>query len=427
MTEPGPGVSPGRPRSPGARSGRRHPRADASADARNRQERGRLRRRQIIDAAVELFAAKGYRGTGVAALADRVGMTATGLLYYFGTKERLLQEVAAERDRVDAADPVASLTLSGLRELGRRNAETAELTRLYVVLGAESLDPGHPLHDFFVRRYETGRHLVRSILGAERERGRLRPDVDVEQIAREVLAVLMGLEIQWLADPDGIDLPATVEAYIDRLVRELTLKRPSTAPTTTTTAAAPGQQGLFVPPAPPKTAKAAVTRQRLLEAAGDLFIEHGYHGVSMQDIAAAAGLTKGALYGHFRSKGQLLVEVIRWKLAEREHSPYFAEALRDSEAAIDLLHDVRAQDIRVLQVDAAAAARHDPDVAAGMADLYAERDAAIRAALAAHPDPETTAWFLAVISAGIGTKEAVGLPLPDPERFRAAMRAMGLV
>lgn len=415
MTEPG----------PGARRAARRRRASAGADARNRQERGRLRRRQILDAAVELFAAKGYRGTGVASLADRVGMTATGLLYYFGTKERLLQEVVAERDRVDAADPVASLTLSGLRALGRHNAETATLTRLYVVLGAESLDPGHPLHDFFVRRYTTGRHLVRSILEAERGRGRLRPDVDVEQIAREVLAVLMGLEIQWLADPDRIDLPATVEAYIDRLIGELTLKRPSTTPTTAT-AAAPDRQGRFVPPAPPKTAKAAVTRQRLLEAAGDLFIEHGYHGISMQDIAAAAGLTKGALYGHFRSKGQLLVEVIRWKLAEREHSQYFAEALRDSEAAIDLLHDVRAQDIRVLQVDAAAAARHDPDVAAGMADLYAERDAAIRAALSAHPDPEMAAWFLAALSAGIGMKEAVGLPLPDPGRFRAAMHAMGL-
>jgi AcrR family transcriptional regulator len=397
----------------------------ASADARNRQERGRLRRRQILDAAVELFAAKGYRGTGVAALADRVGMTATGLLYYFGTKERLLQEVVGERDRVDTADPVASLTLSGLRDLGRHNAETATLTRLYVVLGAESLDPGHPLHDFFVRRYETGRHLVRSIVEAERERGRLRPDVDVEQIAREVLAVLMGLEIQWLADPDRIDLPATIEAYIDRLVDQLGLRRRAT--TSTTATAEGGRQGPFVPPAPPRTAKAAATRQRLLDAAGDLFIEHGYHGVSMQDIAAAAGLTKGALYGHFRSKGQLLVEVIRWKLAEREHSAYFADALRDPDTAIDLLHDVRAQDIRVLQVDAAAAARHDPDVAAGMADLYAERDAAIRAALSDHPDPETTAWFLATISAGVGMKEAMGLPPPDPERFRAAVRAMGLV
>ena len=130
----------------------------AGADEHTRQPRGDLRRQQIIDAAVELFASKGYRGTGVAALADRVGMTATGLLYYFGTKERLLREVVAERDRMEAIDPdrdfPLALTLSSLRELGRHNVETAILTRLYLVLGAESLDPDDPLHDFFVERYE---------------------------------------------------------------------------------------------------------------------------------------------------------------------------------------------------------------------------------------------------------------------------------
>src|SRR3984885_3308759 len=94
----------------------------AGADEHSRQPRGDLRRQQIIEAAVELFATKGYRGTGVTALAERVGMTATGLLYYFGTKQRLLREVVAERDRMETIDPERefplALTLSSLRELG---------------------------------------------------------------------------------------------------------------------------------------------------------------------------------------------------------------------------------------------------------------------------------------------------------------------
>src|SRR5215831_3589612 len=134
-----------------SRAGDQSRRTSANADGRNRQPRGDRRRQQILDAAVELFAAKGYRGTGVAALAERVGMTATGMLYYFGSKERLLQEVVAERDRRDVLD-LNSLTLSSFRELGRHNAETAILTRLYVVLGSESLDADDPLHDFFVER-----------------------------------------------------------------------------------------------------------------------------------------------------------------------------------------------------------------------------------------------------------------------------------
>ena len=60
---------------------------------------------------------------------------------------------------------------------------------------------------------------------------------------------------------------------------------------------------------PPLTPKAAATRKRLLELSAELFIDRGYDAVSLRDIADAAGVTKGAIYGHFRSKGQLLVEV----------------------------------------------------------------------------------------------------------------------
>lgn len=197
--------------------------ARAGADERTRQQRGDRRRQQILDVAVELFASRGYRGTGVAALAEEVGMTAPGMLYYFGTKERLLREVVAERDRTEldvvAADGEVSLDM--LRHLGRHNVESALLTRLYVVLGAENLDAGDPLHDFFVDRYAGGRRFVADILAAERDRGAVAADIDVDQIAAEVLAVLMGLEIQWLTDPDHVDLATSVDAYIDRLITTL--------------------------------------------------------------------------------------------------------------------------------------------------------------------------------------------------------------
>lgn len=206
---------------PVSRPRREKPIRSAGADARNRQPRGDRRRQQILDAAVELFAAKGYRGTGVAALGEHVGMTATGLLYYFGSKERLLHEVVAERDRADALEPGGTLTLESLRTLGRHNVETALLTRLYVVLAAESIDPDEPLHHFFVERFETARVLARAVLDAERDRGALRPDVDVAQLAQEFIGVLMGLEIQWLFDPGRVDLAGGVEAYIDRLIDEL--------------------------------------------------------------------------------------------------------------------------------------------------------------------------------------------------------------
>ena len=63
----------------------------------------------------------------------------------------------------------------------------------------------------------------------------------------------------------------------------------------------------------------------LLALAAELFIDRGYEAVSMQDIADRAELTKGALYGHFRSKGQLLVEVLRWRQADVDERSDFQD------------------------------------------------------------------------------------------------------
>lgn len=197
------------------------PAMQADGDGRNRQPRGERRREQILEAAVEVFAEQGYRAGGLAALAERVGMTPPGVLYYFGTKERLLREVVAERDRVDLPTLSDGVRLRDLRLVGSHNEETATLTRLFLVLATENLDPDDPLHDFFVERFEAVRALWRQVLRAEQEAGRVRDDVDVDAVAVEALAVIQGLELQWLMDPHRIDLAARTSAYVDRLISSL--------------------------------------------------------------------------------------------------------------------------------------------------------------------------------------------------------------
>src|SRR6201985_821381 len=56
---------------------------------------------------------------------------------------------------------------------------------------------------------------------------------------------------------------------------------------------------------------AAETRERLLRAAADEFAERGYDGTRVADIAAAAGVSNGALYAHFGSKASLLEAALR--------------------------------------------------------------------------------------------------------------------
>ena len=55
----------------------------------------------------------------------------------------------------------------------------------------------------------------------------------------------------------------------------------------------------------PKTQKqlqSEQTRQRIIEAAAQLFVRKGFYGTSIADLAQATGLTKGALYHHFENK-----------------------------------------------------------------------------------------------------------------------------
>lgn len=59
------------------------------------------------------------------------------------------------------------------------------------------------------------------------------------------------------------------------------------------------------------TSRADATRGRLMEAAMAAFAEHGYHGTTTRDIAAAAGMSPAALYVHHASKEELLYLISR--------------------------------------------------------------------------------------------------------------------
>lgn len=63
--------------------------------------------------------------------------------------------------------------------------------------------------------------------------------------------------------------------------------------------------------------KKLATRQRLLRAAQQLFREHGYDHVSTRDISAAAGVSTGTLFAHFKDKHELTKALFRQALDEQ--------------------------------------------------------------------------------------------------------------
>src|SRR4029453_19541751 len=54
--------------------------------------------------------------------------------------------------------------------------------------------------------------------------------------------------------------------------------------------------------------QAARNRERILDAAAQLFRERGFEGVGVADLMKEAGLTPGGFYGHFSSKEDLIAE-----------------------------------------------------------------------------------------------------------------------
>jgi AcrR family transcriptional regulator len=68
---------------------------------------------------------------------------------------------------------------------------------------------------------------------------------------------------------------------------------------------------------PPPAGRRELTQQRLIQAARDMISERGFHRVSLDDIAARAGLTKGAVYDNFRSKDELFLAAVAAWSAER--------------------------------------------------------------------------------------------------------------
>lgn len=58
--------------------------------------------------------------------------------------------------------------------------------------------------------------------------------------------------------------------------------------------------------------------RRLLDAARTVFVRHGYHVATLDRVAEAAGLTKGAVYARYESKADLFLALLAERITERE-------------------------------------------------------------------------------------------------------------
>ena len=169
-------------------------------------QRGARTREAIVDAALEVFAVRGYRSGALAEIAGKVGLTAAAILYHFGSKESLLLAVIAERDRragsllTDVSRANGLESLRSLERIAELNEANPGLAALHTVLQAESFEPDTPAHAYFNERSRVVRRWMEDALLAGQAEGTVRADLDCAAKAREFVAFLEGAAVLWLID-----------------------------------------------------------------------------------------------------------------------------------------------------------------------------------------------------------------------------------
>jgi AcrR family transcriptional regulator len=147
------------------------------------------------------------------------------------------------------------------------------------------------------------------------------------------------------------------------------------------------------------------TRARLLAATQQALVERGYAGTTTTSVCRRAGVSQGALFKHFASKGELLAATAEQLFANlidayRESLPPWAGVEDRAAAAVELLWDVFEDPRLLAAIELYAASRTDRELAARLAPV-AERHGQNLRRLARELFPEAAAHrpdFDAVVS-----------------------------
>ncbi|GHG08695.1 MULTISPECIES: TetR/AcrR family transcriptional regulator [Amycolatopsis] len=185
--------------------------------------KGRIRREDIITAAAAAYGELGYHGSSLREIAKRVGISHAGLLYYFPTKEALLAAVLERRDAEDSEReqltvPPGLEVLRHFVALAEHNVRHPGIVDLYSRLAAEAVAPDHPAHEYFLRHYRAARDGVHESFQALAARGELRGGVEPAMAALTFIALMDGLQVQWLTVPGDVDLVGSLRFYLQNLL-----------------------------------------------------------------------------------------------------------------------------------------------------------------------------------------------------------------
>ncbi len=259
----------------------------SEGEAPPRGTRPRNRRALIREAATQLFAERGYANVSVSDIAAAVNVGASAVYRHYAGKGDLL---------FDAIDTALDAALAALPA-----NDEADLPEIAHVLAAAVLDnrvagvlmqrESRNLFPEAAAQIRKKRVQISGWLTAEISARR--PELTTEQA--ELLGVCASDALTSVSF-HRLDLP---RPEFDRLLADLGARVMLMDPPRDT-----------VKETRPRRPKAATRADEILDAAIDLFAEHGYAEVSIDDIGAAVGIAGPSVYNHFASKQDILLDAM---------------------------------------------------------------------------------------------------------------------
>lgn len=290
--------------------------------------RGLHTRDRILGCAAEAFLANGFHATSLDAIAKAAGASRPTVYQYFAGKEEIFRELSAlaERDVLAHGEHLGRLapTADGLEELHNWLTEWSAIYDAHAAVFAEFPGIGTPTGLAVIDAGTTADQFHQTITDRMRQT-RLR-DLDADDAAA-VLGRIPHM-VHLYRYRAMLPLPALATVTWSLTVALQLMLFPETPDEVLQSVAPPVPSGrggitprVFDGAGPTPAATTAVGSpipQDVLSVSSTLFAERGYYAVGMEEIAAAADVSRATLYRYFSTKDKILAELTRRAVVEIE-------------------------------------------------------------------------------------------------------------
>jgi AcrR family transcriptional regulator len=285
-------------------------------------DRFERRRADIISAAIPVLNGHGFKGMRLTAIAELIGLRATGVTYYFPRKEELA--VAC----VESGFAIFHDLLAVVEREPDARSRIARLIELFVARDAAvRREEAPPLAAFSAIRALEGEHRVRVVDGYKTMFRRVRGLLDSPELAgmdktdRTIRTLILLEQLfwasSWLGDFELDDFPRLAQRMTDIVVNGI-------SPDIDVSDIANLDLGRFL-------VGADASKEGFLIAATRQINAHGYRGASVDKISASLNLTKGAFYHHNEAKDDLVAACFRRSFGIMREAQRRARALNETE------------------------------------------------------------------------------------------------